>query len=51
MMERGDQSKEGRERHLPPDWSSQAQRWSMMEGLGSGAKKKEGVALCLEMLG
>lgn len=25
-------------RHLPPRWSSQAQRWSMMEGLGSGAR-------------
>lgn len=24
-------------RHLPPDWPSQAQRWSMMEGLGSVA--------------
>lgn len=45
MMERGDQSKEGRGRHLPPDWSSQAQRWSMMEGLGSGAKKGGGSSL------
>lgn len=36
--ERG--SIKGREgRHLPPDWPSQAQRWSMMEGGGSGAKR------------
>lgn len=25
-------------RRLGPDWSSQAQRWNMMEGLGSGAQ-------------
>lgn len=25
-------------RRQAPDWSSQAQRWNMMEGLGSGAQ-------------
>lgn len=48
MMERGDQSKERGGGGLPPDWSSQAQRWNMMEGLGSGAQEAE--ALCLEVL-